>query len=902
MSHGLGTADKTTTNLPKSSNPAPLATTAVAAAVNEAKNTPERASYTVHNEKRQEEQQTQRNLEMGSSSPNLAIPSVPPSPGSATSNSLDAVAGMDRWVGRRTCPSSFVGGGQNTALSPPPGRELAAEDAPPELDALRPTFFSGTSRAISRRPPVTLAPVGVGGDSSPLPSLFSATSSTASDAVPPGWVNSQWQSQHYHGRIPADLGAGLGPPRDHFGLQRMGSSDVNNVTPAPPSTTVVVGMRARTGTDPGPPSSALLEAAKVVAASSSVGDSNSTGMSGRVVLASDEGSRRRSYVRSSSSGDGRHEHMASGLGGAGGRAGDARHQSRRASLGGIGDQIHDSLGRASSVDRSHSSSHAGSGGTGGVYEPSAFATKDVNGFAYGASGNSTPGAAVGGNGGGINESSANDPTIKTDSHSSNNATASTTSGPGRANVRIRGGGIDIISLLSGDSDVPGTSRTDDNPASNVSAGGGNNASASAFHGVHGYHSQDSNASSVGEFGYVPAGTGGAGGGSGRAVTPSSHLQVGGENYRADWPGGRPPLVRKRSLTVALDGDSTGGGGMDCPSPRGRRRSVEKPTDLPDTTRLESPSCPPRPLTAPSRGHNGGVGAGFGGGGCFSPPHYQRGRSVGANASPGAVSVGGARDCHRLASPSHGRLGSHPSSMTGSVTIIGNNASSTATTPATTVVAMSSSTGGTRSPMDVDWSNNTPTDSMSHAASPPISGATPSPAPSASSSVPTCSGSMLGRSPGPFVPSPGRESLRPGLNRAPHSPSPRRAPPSPAQAPGSAGLRRRGTRRLSAGSATGGRRRHIRVRSSGSLGGGSYRGDGSGTFDGSDYDSDVSEMSAYSAMGSLERQLQQDTFFELDEALWTVVTRREVRLATQFSTMWSCSGKTGRGSYVYCVIG
>lgn len=49
---------------------------------------------------------------------------------------------------------------------------------------------------------------------------------------------------------------------------------------------------------------------------------------------------------------------------------------------------------------------------------------------------------------------------------------------------------------------------------------------------------------------------------------------------------------------------------------------------------------------------------------------------------------------------------------------------------------------------------------------------------------------------------------------------------------------------------------------------------SGTYE-SDYDSDLSEMSAYSLMGSLERQMQQDTFFELDEALWQVVPRRDV---------------------------
>lgn len=77
-----------------------------------------------------------------------------------------------------------------------------------------------------------------------------------------------------------------------------------------------------------------------------------------------------------------------------------------------------------------------------------------------------------------------------------------------------------------------------------------------------------------------------------------------------------------------------------------------------------------------------------------------------------------------------------------------------------------------------------------------------------------------------------------------------------------------------------------------------RGDGSGgTFDGSDYDSDLSETSAYSAMGSLERQLQQDTFFELDEALWVVVTRREVCVYTvvillEYYFLWLIGGGSG----------
>ncbi|CAM9795113.1 unnamed protein product, partial [Sphacelaria rigidula] len=213
------------------------------------------------------------------SSPNLSIPTVPPSPGSATGSTNNVEATMvgtsttGAWGDRRMSSSGgggAVGEGQvsnSTPLSPPRARELAADDAPPELDALRPTF-SKTARSIPRRlPTVTLAPVGVGSDSSPLPSLFSATSSTTSDAVPANWVNSQWQPHHYHGRIPApDLGhghnitSGSSTSSNLPGPPRLGSSEnINASTPAPPpppphhgSGTVapVAGMRTRTGTDP----------------------------------------------------------------------------------------------------------------------------------------------------------------------------------------------------------------------------------------------------------------------------------------------------------------------------------------------------------------------------------------------------------------------------------------------------------------------------------------------------------------------------------------------------------------------------------------------------------------------------------------------------------------------------
>lgn len=707
-----------------------------------------------------------------------------------------------------------------------------------------------------------------------------------------------------------------------LGLPRLGSCNNNDNAnaQAPPShgATVVVGMRARTGTDPGPPSRALLEAAK-----HAVGDSMPRGRRGLYVSA--EGSSKRGYIqgRSFSSGERYDEYPGVGVGGTGGPA--VHHASRSPSSGGGGGPVQGGVGDGMGVDRTR---FGNSQGGSGAYDPSssAFNAEDVNGFPCGPSGSSTPGGAVAGNGGGEscgrgsgssgdrNNISSSGGGNNNNNHAHNNNTASAGSAstgtipPGRTTgVRIRGGGIDITSLLSGEGDGGGEVKhsvpnriedTSNNAARHGSVGASASPrSSSAFHTVHGYHSQESNASSVGEYSYAAAG---------RAVTPSSQHYSGPADFRAEWPDGRPPLVRKRSLTVAMDADPNGGEGAGCPSPRGRRRSVEKPTDLPDATRLESPSCPPRPLTAPSRGV---VGQGSGHGGCFSPPHYHRGRSAGANASPaGFGGARGTRDCGRLVSPSHERYlnqsaaGGTSSSGGGSALVAtvnsNKNPSSVANTPATTAAATSSSTGGARSPMDVDWSNSTAIDGMPHTASPPVSAASPSPVPSATSSAPTGSGSILGRSPGPLAPSPGREHFRPGLSRAPQSPSPRRAPPSPAQAPGSAGLRRKGTRRLS-GSRARSRMGHVRVRSSGSLGGGGMsRGDGSGgTFDGSDYDSDLSETSAYSAMGSLERQLQQDTFFELDEALWVVVTRREVCVYTvvillEYYFLWLIGGGSG----------
>lgn len=753
---------------------------------------------------------------------NLSPPTAPPSPGSVNSN-LDAVVAQGAW-GRNSGSSS---GGH--VLSPPAARELAADDAPPELDALRPTFSKATR--VPRRAPVTLAPVGVGGDSSPLPSLFSATSSSASDAVSGGWMKSQWQSQHARNITVNELG----PPR----------VCVEDAAPAP-----CVGMRARTETDPGP-SRALLEAAKVAA--------SITNTVGARRLREDaigaEGSRRRSYIEArsiSSGGENRRDTMGGGTG----------RLARSASTG--GEITERDGGGVGSIMGGHQDRRL----VEGVHDASS-ANKHMNGFpvavAGGGSGDNTPSASVGaGAGGGAN------------------AAVGRSSG-----VRIRGGGIDITSLLSGEGDGDGTSSKGDTAASGA---GGN---ASPYHGARGYHSQDSNASSVGESSYGPA----CGGRSG-SVTPS---HMGSADFRTDWPEGRPPLVRKRSLTVAMDDPGGGGSVAGCPSPRGRRRSLDRASDIADANRLESPSCGMRTLVTTPRAHDSGgaavganSGSGAGGGvggsmreGCFSPQHHfgSSSGSLSAGTPTAQAQIVGSRDC-ALASPSRDHLGRSSPPITVPVSGTTSGTAAPIGTAAPTLVAATvpisgvASTGAApRSAMEVDWVR---TDNNPHTVSPPVSAATPSPVPS---------GSVLGRSPGPFAPSPGREYLRTGCaHRAPQSPSPRRAPPSPATAPGSAGLRRRGTRRIH-GSRAAGRGGHVRVRS-GSVGRASFGAvdgvGGSGTYE-SDYDSDLSEMSAYSAMGSLERQLQQDTFFELDEQLWVVVTRREVR-RERSALLWSWHGQ------------
>ncbi|CAM9937139.1 unnamed protein product, partial [Ectocarpus sp. 8 AP-2014] len=476
-------------------------------------------------------------------------------------------------------------------------------------------------------------------------------------------------------------------------------------------------------------------------------------------------------------------------------------------------------------------------------------------------------------------------------------------GGGAARVQIRGGGIAITSLLSSeDNDTSSSSNNNNNngsiagglvrrggshdgganTASTTERGGSSSAPPSVFNS---YQRQDSASSSVGggaggDFTYTPLGGGGPP--SSRASTPG-----GGE-------GGRPPLVRKRSLTVAMDADP--GGPAMCPSPRGRRRSVEGVFDTKDsstsgggsnpdgtTTRLlESPSRPPRLMAV---GNNGVAVVGGGGGGgvgaCFSP-------LVSYPSSHGDRASGGRE--YPLRSQAHDKL---------SVTL---RSSSAGVGPETAAAAAAG--GVSKNPMDVEWIPNENAQA---------GGVLPTPSPvtsvaSASSAMvqPSANANAMGRPPSPFPPSPGREYRRAGgvLSRgSTHSPSPRRAPPSPAHAPGSAGMRRRGTRRLSGGRSA---PRGVRSRpgvskgvyvgagggvvggegfgsgGGGSGGGGGGGGAGSGTYE-SDYDSDLSEMSAYSnysAMGSLERQLQQDTFFELDESLWRVVTRREICKAEQ----------------------
>ncbi|CAB1119571.1 MYB [Ectocarpus sp. CCAP 1310/34] len=491
-------------------------------------------------------------------------------------------------------------------------------------------------------------------------------------------------------------------------------------------------------------------------------------------------------------------------------------------------------------------------------------------------------------------------------------------GGGAARVQIRGGGIAITSLLSSeDNDTSSSSNNNNNgsiagglvrrggshdgganTASPTERGGSSSAPPSVFNS---YQRQDIASPSVGggaggDFTYTPLGGGGPP--SSRASTPG-----GGE-------GGRPPLVRKRSLTVAMDADP--GGPVMCPSPRGRRRSVEGVFDTKDsctsgggsnpdgtTTRLlESPSRPPRLMAV---GNSGVAVVGGGVGACFSP--------LVSYPSSHGDRAGGGRE-YPLRSQAHDNLSVRVSghAMAGGGSNV--NPVETKTDSSSAGVGLETAAAGacvSKNPMDVEW---IPNENAQAGGILP----TPSPVTSVASAPPamvqpSANANAMGRPPSPFPPSPGREYRRVGgvLSRgSTHSPSPRRAPPSPAHAPGSAGMRRRGTRRLSGGrSATRGVRSRPGVSKGvyvgaggagggvvggegfgsgggGSGGGGGGGGAGSGTYE-SDYDSDLSEMSAYSnysAMGSLERQLQQDTFFELDESLWRVVTRREICKAEQ----------------------
>lgn len=844
------------------------------------------------------------------SSPNLKLSppvTAPPSPGSVTSN-LEAIS--NSW-GRNSSTSSCA----HAASPPAMARELPmADDAPPELDALRPTFPTRQQQQQhqqeqrhQRRMPVTLAPVGVGGgeaDTSPLPSLFSATSAAAavsSDSSGPwrpngsgsnapagqGWQQSLHKNQQYPSHF-----AELAPPRIMLTDESGASS---SATPAH-----VVGMRARTETDPGP-SRALLEAAKIAAAGAG---GSAVGGGGASQRGAAEGSRRTGYIqgRSVSSGGetmhyNHHNHVNIGLeggGGAGGGAGvaGARNHARRCSSAGEcnrGAAVGMSATGAAEIDHRRRCSVDGGGG--------ANNKNSINNSNNGINGMS--GAVAGG----VEPSSG----------------SSASGSGGNARVRIRGGGIDITSLLSSEDSTEVVVEGPAGRRSDVTAK--RDRGCSVFHG--GYQSQDSTASSAGggggggEFTYSSLG----GGNATRAATPShtpGGSQVGGGvggsgvEFRADWPGGRPPLVRKRSLTVAMDSDPQGS--ANCPSPRGRRRSCDRMDNpnngagSPDSCGSEIPLPPPRQQQQQQHNACGAVVVnGGGGGGSGFSPH-------GGPAAGGPAS----RDCAQ-SSPSRDSFGGErPSSLTvtvGGVTAAsginnGSNASVTASSATAAGTAASAVGADATNPMDVDW---VPAEnSVAGAGALPVSATTtPSPVPSTASM--TAPGSALGRPPSPFARSPGREYLKNGSLRGggpPHSPSPRRvAPPSPSQGPGSAGLRRRGTRRMSNGRA-GGRV----VPGGGRIGvgkGGAYGGGGSGeivagssgTYE-SDYDSDLSEMSAYSAMGSLERQLQQDTFFELDETLWVVVTRREVGIAS--SVGYLCDGvitvSSGEGGErLYCTV-
>lgn len=811
----------------------------------------------------------------------MSPPTAAPSPGSGAASTA--------WAGAVNVEGSSAAAGR--------------EDAPPELDALRPAFSKEQHQQAAkipsrRRLPISLAPVGVrttgeSTNSAPLPSLSSAMSSApqaagAGAGLPrggssdgkPSWVGGsntsgeEWHQQQQQ-QIPQQQPhysrqfAELARPRKNLDESAAGSSPSAEAgdplsSPGPAPSPSDVGVRPKIEIDAGSPAvagggdtSIIKIGAGAAAAAAAAARSSSSRAEGGSYHRS-----RKAYIqnRSLSSGGDKTATVRIGQGGEDGQRGVSRH-ARRFSSGG----------------------EFSNGAVGGV------------------------GAEFDRYGGGA---------LTSDATNRRNSSA----GAGR--VRIRGGGIAITSLLSSEDAADGINGEGRGRA--VRSGGGNNSStfggattpgsapsssSAPSYAFSSYQRQESTASSVGDFTYTPLGSGAASASSSRAGTPG-----GGEGP----PGGRPPLVRKRSLTVAMD-DGPGGAAI-CPSPRGRRRSVDGVLDTkegnPDSGRsdtptglLESPSRPPRLMAVGSNGvvvagGNGNDGGGGGvGGGCFSPlisyPSPHGDRAAGRE--------------YALRSPAHDKLSVTVSgpAMTGSGSNANSNANTagtgTPTTLASTFSAAPSPTvapppsaaseqpgsaaGRRNSAMEVEWIPNE--NAHVHHARGGVLPA-PSPVTSAPTANASASSSSIGRPPSPYPPSPGREHRRAGgvvpqPRGTPHSPSPRGGPPpSPAQAPGSAGWRRRGARRLSGGRST---PRGVRARSrvgkgvhaggaggAGGGGAGAGSGEGSGTYE-SDYDSDLSETSAYSnysAMGSLERQLQQDTFFELDELLWRVVTRREVR--------------------------
>lgn len=780
------------------------------------------------------------------------------------------------------------------------------DEPPPELEALRPTFSSPSKQQHQphqqaaaqihpsrRRLPISLAPVGVrtgeSTNAAPLPSLSSAISSTqqapgtGAGVLPsvlsdgkPAWGGSntsgeEWhqlqhqnlQQPHYRAEL-ARLRRNLGSESAGSGSPSAAGEARSSPVPAPsPSDKSDVGMRPKIEIDAGPsPSSPAV-----------AGDTSIQIGAGAAAAA----------AAAARSGSSRAE-------------GGSYHRSRKAYIQNRRD--------------SPAAVRIGKGEEGGVQpqpqQRGFVISQHARRFSSGGEfSNGTSGGAVsefGRYGGDLT------------GDATNNSNRRSSAGAGAARVQIRGGGIAITSLLSSSEDTDSIAASNNGEgtggrlvrrgvghggghfdgANNSTPGSSSSAPSPAFNSYSSsYQRQESAASSV-DFTYTALGSG-ASASSSRAGTPG-----GGEGP----PGGRPPLVRKRSLTVAMDADP--GGPAICPSPRGRRRSVDGIFDTkdgnPDSSGgaspglLESPSRPPRLMMAV--GSNGvtvvGGGGGGVGGGCFSP--------LISYPSPHGDRAGGRE--YALRSPAHDRLSvtvTGPMMMTGSGSNINTNTAGAATPPTLASTSSASSAGGgsvaapavpeygtanhgnNGAHMDVEW---IPNENAHHAGG---GGMLPTPSPVTSvgsiSNAPASS-SIGRRPPSPYPPSPGREYRRGVVPQrgTPHSPSPRRAPPSPAQAPGSAGLRR--TRRLSGGRST---PRGVRSRSGvgkglyvggGGAGGGAGAGsgEGSGTYE-SDYDSDLSEMSAYSnysAMGSLERQLQQDTFFELDESLWRVVTRREVR--------------------------